>query len=80
MHELQKPAGIDGDDGATEMVRFWLAHGKPHVALLLSITISLGIAFEPPIPCSSPEVRETSALMSRLMGRQLSLNGSRCGY
>jgi hypothetical protein len=37
MRELRKPAEIDGDDDATEMVRFWLAHGKSHVALLLGM-------------------------------------------
>lgn len=37
MRELIKPKEIEGDDQATEMVRFWLAHGRPHVALLLGM-------------------------------------------
>lgn len=37
MRELLKPAEIYGDDDATEMVRFWLAHGKPHLTLLLGM-------------------------------------------
>jgi hypothetical protein len=37
MRELQIPDGVVGDDDATEMVRLWLAHGRPHVTLLLGM-------------------------------------------
>lgn len=37
MRELPAPIEIHGDKNATEMVRFWLAHGEPHVALLLGV-------------------------------------------
>jgi hypothetical protein len=37
MRELRIPDGVEGDDDATEMVRFWLAHDKPHVSLLLGM-------------------------------------------
>lgn len=37
MRELPAPIEIHGDENATEMVRFWLAHGEPHVALLLGM-------------------------------------------
>ncbi len=37
MRELQIPLDVKGDDNATEMVRFWLAHDKPHVSLLLGM-------------------------------------------
>ena len=33
MKELDIPAGADGEDGAVEMIRFWLANGQDHVAL-----------------------------------------------
>ena len=37
MRELQIPTGVDGDEHATEMVRFWLAHDQPHLTLLLGM-------------------------------------------
>ncbi|MFA0811033.1 DUF5076 domain-containing protein [Microbulbifer epialgicus] len=37
MRELEVPSTIEGDENATEMVRFWLAHGEPHLALLLGM-------------------------------------------
>ena len=37
MRELTIPDGVSSDQDATEMVRFWLAHNKPHVTLLLGM-------------------------------------------
>lgn len=37
MRELVRPKDIDGDEHATEMVRFWIAHGKPHISLLIGM-------------------------------------------
>lgn len=37
MRELDIPEGVDQDPDATEMVRFWIAGGRPHVALLLGM-------------------------------------------
>lgn len=37
MRELQVPDGVEGDELATEMVRFWLAHGAPHLSLFLGM-------------------------------------------
>lgn len=37
MRELIIPVGVDSDPDATEMVRFWLADGEPHVSLLLGM-------------------------------------------
>lgn len=37
VRELQIPDGIEGDNEATEMVRFWLANGAPHLSLLLGM-------------------------------------------
>ncbi|SRR5258708_36009412 len=37
MRELRIPFGVEGDDRATEMIRFWLAHDKPHMTLLLGM-------------------------------------------
>jgi hypothetical protein len=37
VRELQIPDGIEGDGEATEMVRFWLANGAPHLSLLLGM-------------------------------------------
>ena len=33
---VQIPTGV-GDANATEMVRFWLAHDRPHLTLLLGM-------------------------------------------
>ena len=37
MRELQIPAGVESDENATEMVRFWLANGEPNLSLLLGM-------------------------------------------
>ena len=37
MRKLPMPDGIEDDADATEMVRFWLANGAPHVSLLLGM-------------------------------------------
>jgi hypothetical protein len=37
MRELTRPAGIDGDSRATEMIRVWLAHDNLHVSLRLGM-------------------------------------------
>ena len=37
MNELQKPTGIENDDRAQEMIRFWLANNAPHVTLHLGM-------------------------------------------
>jgi len=37
MRELQIPTGVDGDEQATEMIRFWIANGEPNVTLLLGM-------------------------------------------
>lgn len=37
MRELQIPTGVDSDDRATEMVRYWLANDEPRVTLLLGM-------------------------------------------
>jgi hypothetical protein len=37
MRELQIPDGVEGDNSATEMVRFWIANGAPHLSLLLGM-------------------------------------------
>src|SRR5262245_54718921 len=37
MRELQIPDGIESDENATEMIRFWLANGEPHLTLLLGM-------------------------------------------
>lgn len=37
MRELLRPTGIVGHEDATEMIRFWLANGEPHLSLLLGM-------------------------------------------
>ena len=37
MRELLRPTGIVGHDDATELIRFWLAGGQPHLSLLLGM-------------------------------------------
>ncbi|QDT00839.1 DUF5076 domain-containing protein [Adhaeretor mobilis] len=37
MRELPIPEGVNQDDDATELLRFWLANGKPNVTLLLGM-------------------------------------------
>ncbi|NEP84754.1 MAG: DUF5076 domain-containing protein [Okeania sp. SIO3B3] len=37
MHELPIPVDIGNDPKATEMVRLWLAHNRPNVALKLGL-------------------------------------------
>jgi hypothetical protein len=37
MRELCIPIGVDSDDNATEMIRYWLAHNKPHISLILGM-------------------------------------------
>ena len=37
MRELDIPPGVESDENATEMVRYWLANGEPNVSLLLGM-------------------------------------------
>ena len=37
MRQLPISNGVDGDNDATEMIRFWLAHNEPHISLLLGM-------------------------------------------
>jgi hypothetical protein len=37
MRELVRPTGIAGDENATEMIRYWLAHKENHISLLLGM-------------------------------------------
>lgn len=37
MRELTKPDSIEGDDRATELIRYWLAHDDHHLSLLLGM-------------------------------------------